>query len=82
MHIKATLEQEGDSIWEKSGDMLNKELGIFFAFSWSVSEDALFGESARNAKASVLAGTAGVLEHSQRTEDAAWAAVVAISRKQ
>lgn len=58
------------------------ELRIFFAFSWSISEAALFGESARKAKRSVLAGTVGVLEHSQCTEDAAWAAVVAISRKQ
>lgn len=58
------------------------EVGILFAFSWSVSEAALFGESARKARTSVLAGTVGVLEHSQCTQDAARAAVVAISRKQ
>lgn len=30
MHIKATLEKEGDGIWEKSGDMLNNRNGDFF----------------------------------------------------
>lgn len=56
------------------------EMGIFF--SWSVSEAALFGESTQKAKTSVLAGTMGVLEHLQCTEDVVWAAAVAISRKQ
>lgn len=83
MHIKAMLEQEGDSVVEWRVEICSTiELRIFFAFSWSVSEAAVFGETAQKAKTSVLAGTVGVLEHSQCTEDAARAAVVAISHKQ
>lgn len=70
------LEQEGDSVWEKSGDMLSSRNGDFlFAFSWSVSEAALFGESARKAKCPGRdSGRAGTFS--------AWATVVAISHKQ